>query len=112
MAWPTGTQGPAEIRHRYIKAQHKSKTETGRVLSRAKDTSGKWVFELRWPAMMQADLDAHIAAFEADQGSTFAWTHPRTLVEYTVGYFEDEIRAELSAERINHYDVTILLEQR
>ena len=111
MAWPI-IPAPTKITARYVKAQHKSRFETGRVLSRAKHARGRRVWELSWTALSQAHLELLLAAFEADQGGVFDWTHPLTLQTHTVGYGADEIEHTLEGIRVDRHDVKVSLEER
>jgi len=111
MAWPS-IAAPTRIQAKHIKGQHKSKMETGRVISGAKHVVGMLSLTLYWDAMTQTDLNSLLAAHESDAGGTFSWTHPLTNVTYTVGYAEDEIAHDLSGAKVNRYEVQVALEQR
>jgi hypothetical protein len=59
--------------------------------------------------MSSADKALLIAAFEADIGTTFSWTHPSTATAYTVRYLEDELNFEPSSHQGSRWAITLKL---
>ena len=111
MAWPS-IAAPSRISAQYVKSVYRSRYETGRPLSRAASTKGRRKWDLSWTAMTQSDLDDLIAAFEADTGGTFSWTHPLTSESFTVGYASDQVNFDISGERVNRYEVSVSLQEQ
>jgi len=112
MAWPTLTP-PNQIKVEFYKAAERSKFETGRQVSGAKDAAVRRRFTLIWErSLPQADLDSLGAAFGTDQGGTFTWTHPISSTSYTVAYGQDSIEGHLDGKDIDRYSCQVILEEQ
>ena len=73
------------------KGQIKTKFENGKVQSRAKETSSKWIFTVGYKGLVQSEYEALYVFFDANIGGTFTWDHPITDVEHTVRFGNDEL---------------------
>ena len=112
MAWPT-IAIPNQIKVEFYKAADRSKFESGRQVSGAKDAAVRRRFTLIWErSLPQTDLDSLGGAFETDQGGTFAWTHPISATSYTVGYGQDSIEGHLYGKDIDRYSCQVILEEQ
>ena len=90
MAFPS-IRTPSSISQYPYKAQIKTEFENGKVSSRARATSSRWVFSLSWEALGQTDYATLCTYFNTMQGSTFSWTHPVTSQTFTVRFSENQL---------------------
>ena len=90
-AWPTSPPSYPFEEEVHL-AQIKSRFEDGKVQSRVKWTSARDRFSLRWIQMEESEYQDFKLHFEANQGSTFSWTHPITSTVYTVRYMSDSLK--------------------
>jgi hypothetical protein len=73
----------------FRKGQVKTKFESGHVHSRARETRGRWQFQIGWNWLTRADYDALAQFFEQNIGGKFNWTHIVTGTVYEVRFSED-----------------------
>lgn len=106
MSWPTIQAPSFPLEESSVKPQIKTEFESGYVQSRARATVAKRRFKLRWKAMTEANWLSLKSAFEADQGSTFTWTHPVSN-EYTVRYANDELSSTLFSTGLRQVEVDL-----
>ena len=91
-AWPT-TNPSYPLDEDTSLNQIKSTFENGTVQSRVKWTNSRDSFSLRWDQMAEAEFQSFKEHFQANQGSTFSWTHPITSTVYTVRYSQDSFKS-------------------
>ena len=91
-AFPTiGAPSYGKYGQKLHKAQTRIPFESGVVQSAARHTSARYIFRIGWKALTTADYGLLVTHFTANQGGTFAWTHPLTSVVYTVRYADDAL---------------------
>ena len=78
------------------KGQIKTKFENGKVQSRAKETSSKWIFTVGYKGLVQSEYEDLYEFFDSNIGGTFTWDHPITTIadvaaQYTVRFGNDEL---------------------
>ena len=106
---------PNSINESKVKAQIKTKFESGYVQSRVKYTKSRKKFALGWKYMVYTDLfgtDNLLDHFDANQGGAFSWTHPDSNVgtTFTVRYSDDDIKYSRDATH-ERWKVTVNLEE-
>ena len=87
------------------KGQIKTNFESGVVQTRARHTSSKWIFTLGWLGLSPSDYSDLVDFFDSHIGDTFHYTHPTTLVTYTVR-FADDVLPEASSVGWNYWKLT------
>jgi hypothetical protein len=95
MSWPSIQPPSYPLDEEVFKPQIRTEFESGHVQSRVRATVGKRRFSLRWTSMPSGDYASLDAAFLADQGTTFSWSHPLTGTAYTVRYSKDQIKSSI-----------------
>ena len=107
MTWPS-IQAPSYTMGEVdFLPQMRTEFESGYVQSRVKATQAKMRFSLRWDAMSSGDYADLKAAFRADQGSTFSWTHPETGENYTVRYSGNSLTSTLRVNNLRRVQVDL-----
>jgi hypothetical protein len=106
MAWPTIQAPSFPLSEDVYKPQYKNEFEAGYVQSRPRATVSKRRWKLQWKAMKEAHWDLLAAAFIADQGNTFTWTHP-VSGEYTVRYVGDGVSSAIFANGLRQVSVDL-----
>lgn len=115
MAFPTLSEGGVTIRPNYPIAEGrepssiKSKFESGYVLTRARFTRERKIFNVSYSLLSndnKALLEAHID--DVLDISTFSWTHPVTNVSYTVRY---QIVPQFQYVQYQRWNINFILEQ-
>lgn len=81
----------------------RTESEAGYEITRRRALKARKTFDLSWSAMTDTDYQLLMTFFETYVGGSFTWTHPKTFVEYTVTFAEDEIEAQ----RINDSYVSV-----
>lgn len=107
-AWPT-TPPSFPLTESTVYHQIKSTFENGKVQSRPKYTTSKDRFDLRWDHLTEAQFQSFKEYFEANQGTTFSWTHPITTTVYTVRFSDDTF--DSSAVIYGHRSVRVGIEE-
>jgi hypothetical protein len=106
MTWPTIQAPSYPLEEGVYKPQIKNEFESGYVQSRPRATISKRRWRLQWRAMTEADWLLLSAAFAADSGNTFSWSHPASG-EYTVRYADDEIRSTAFTNGLRQVSVNL-----
>jgi len=106
---------PFSISESTVKAQIKTKFESGYVQSRVKYTKSRKKFSLVWKYMVYTELfggSGLLDHFDANQGGAFTWTHPDSNVNasFTVRYADDDIKYSRDATT-DKWKVTVNLEE-
>ena len=102
MAFPD-IQGPSRIQESHHRQKIRSKFEAGYVQQHPKWTRSRKKFRLEWETLPDSDLTALLDDFDANQGSSFDWTHPTRGTTYTVMYSGDQVEYDLSAKSAGKY---------
>jgi len=91
-AWPS-IEDPEQVlwSEYYQKGQIRTEFENGAVQSRARATSGRWVFIMGWNVLSNADYTALVAFFDANIGGTFTYTHPFKDTSHTCRFSDDKL---------------------
>ena len=96
MAFPD-IHDPNRIKESHHRQKIRSKFEAGYVQQRPQWTRSRKQFRLEWDVLPEADLTTLLDDFDANQGTTFDWTHPTRGTTYTVMYSSDQIGYDQSA---------------
>jgi hypothetical protein len=83
------------IDERIIKKQVRNETEGGYTISRCRSLRSKLSWGLSWSEMPELDYQTLKTFFETYQGTIFTWTHPISLVAYSVRFVGDEVASNV-----------------
>lgn len=108
MAWPA-ISAPSALGEDLNFPQIRTEFESGTVQARPKWTRGRRTFNLSWSGMTEAHFILLQAAFLADQGLSFSWTHPTSAVVYVVRFQGDKVTGEVTTP--GRRKVSLVLEE-
>ena len=106
MSWPTIQAPTYPLQEEVFCPQIKQEFESGYVQSRPKATVSKRRWTLNWRVMPEADWNLLVAAFIADQGTVFSWTHPVSGT-YDVRYAADSLTSTITAPNLRTVSVAL-----
>lgn len=107
--WPDIQNPSMPFEETVYKPQVKSESEGNYVHTRPRTSRARGRWPLRWPAMTEADYQTLLAFFTANQGSSFTWTHPKSLVSYTCVFSTDNLTSKIIAH--NRREVAVNIEE-
>jgi hypothetical protein len=108
--WPSTLPNPKHPLHEELLIpQIRTEFEAGYVQSRRRGTRERRKWALEWDVLTNAQRITLQSFFIARQGSTFAWTHPVTLVSYTVRFSDDAVKMSFNVNQ--RWSATVVIEE-
>lgn len=85
----------------------RTEKEANYVQIRKRTTRSRGRWNLSWKAMLEADYQSLLTFFEANQGTSFTWTHPKSAVSYTCVFSEDSLTSRIISPTRRSVNVVI-----
>jgi len=103
--WPTiRTTHPNYFRQKIYNPGFRNTMSSGKIISRKKFSSPRYVFTLGWPALPDADYATLVTFFETYPTTLFNFTHPRTGYSHECIFMDDELPEGMPMD--GYYELT------